>query len=105
VAAAVATLLAFGKVFSPQYMIWLVPFVVLVAGRRGIAAGMLTAAALGLTHLWFPHHYEVLASFYAKPSFEVLLRNLTVVALAAVLVWPRSEERSSGRAAPASRRE
>jgi hypothetical protein len=105
VAAAVATLLAFGKVFSPQFMIWLVPFVVLVAGRRGIAAGALAAVALGLTHLWFPHHYEVLASFYAKPSFEVLLRNLTVVALAAVLVWPRSEERSSARAAPASRRE
>ena len=95
-AAAVVTLLAFGKVFSPQFLIWIVPFVVLVGGRRGIAAGALAAASLGLTHLWFPHHYEVLATFYARPSFEVLLRNLTVVTLAALLMWPLSEREALG---------
>jgi hypothetical protein len=45
-AAAVAVLLAFGKVFSPQFLIWLVPLVPLVRGRRGLGAGVLLAASL-----------------------------------------------------------
>ena len=34
-AAAVAALMAFGKVFSPQFMIWLIPLVMVVRGVRG----------------------------------------------------------------------
>ena len=88
-AAAVAALLAFGKVFSPQFVIWLVPFVLLAGGLRGVASGTLLAAVLGLTHAWFPHHYWALAQgFGPTQAGELLARDLCVVALVVVLVWP-----------------
>jgi hypothetical protein len=96
-AAAVAAVLAFGKVFSPQFVIWLVPLVPLVRGRRGIAAGGLLASALVLTQLWFPHHYWALADGFAqRESWLLLARNLAIVALAAVLAWPRLEHEPLG---------
>ena len=53
-AACVCAFVAFGKVLSPQYLIWLVPLVALVSGRRGIAAVALLVAALVATQAWFP---------------------------------------------------
>ncbi len=91
-AAAVAATLAFGKVFSPQFVIWLIPLVPLARGRRGIAAGALLAAALVLTQLWFPRHYWPLAQSFAQPqSWFLLARDLSVLALAAVLAWPKGD--------------
>jgi hypothetical protein len=96
-AAAVAAVLAFGKVFSPQFVIWLVPLVPVVRGRRGVAAGGLLAGALVLTQLWFPHHYWALADNFAqRESWLLLARDLAVVALAAVLAWPRLEHEPLG---------
>jgi Glycosyltransferase family 87 len=96
-AAAVAATLAFGKVFSPQFVIWLVPFVPLVRGRRGIVGSALLAAVLVLTQLWFPHHYWALADGFAqRESWLLLLRNLAVVALAVLLAWPQLENESLG---------
>jgi Glycosyltransferase family 87 len=92
-AAAVAATLSFGKVFSPQFVIWLVPLVPLVRGRRGVAASTLLAAALVLTQLWFPRHYWALADgFSQRESWLLLARDLAVVALAALLAWPRELE-------------
>jgi hypothetical protein len=96
-AAAVAATLAFGKVFSPQFVIWLVPFVPLVRGRRGIAASSLLVAALVLTQLWFPQHYWSLAQGFAqRESWLLLARDLAVVALATLLASPRLEHESLG---------
>ncbi|MGZ8716380.1 MAG: glycosyltransferase 87 family protein [Gaiellaceae bacterium] len=96
-AAAVAATLAFSKVFSPQFVIWLIPLVPLVRGRRGFAAGALLAGALVLTQLWFPRHYWPLAQDFAQPeSWLLLARDLAVVALAALLAWPRREHESLG---------
>lgn len=82
-AAALAALVAFDKVLSPQYLIWLVPFVL---AARGLVAPALLFAALGLTGMWFPWHYWPLATGHASPwSWYLLARDLVLVALAAAL--------------------
>ena len=89
-AAAVCAFVVFGKVLSPQFLIWLVPLVVLVRGRRGLVAGAVLAVCLVLTQLWFPYRYWQLAlHFDGVASWLVLVRDLGLVALLAVLVWPR----------------
>jgi hypothetical protein len=98
-AAAVCGFVALGKVLSPQFLIWLVPLVPLVRGRRGVAAGALLAVALVLTQLWFPYRYWRLAlDFDATTSWLVLARDLVLVALLATLAWP---ERGGRRAVAA----
>jgi hypothetical protein len=93
-AAAVCAFVALGKVLSPQFLIWLIPLVPLVRGRRGLAAGGLLAGALVLTQLWFPFHYwELVFHFRALPSWLVLARDLVLVALLGVLVWPTTRTR------------
>ena len=72
---------------SPQFLIWLVPLVALVRGRRGLAAGATFALALVLTQLWFPFRYwPLVLHFAAFPSWMVFLRDLTLVVLFAVLL-------------------
>jgi uncharacterized membrane protein len=96
-AATVCALVAFDKVLSPQYLIWLVPFVVLVRGAPGIVACGLLIAALGLTQTWFPTHYFTLALDYSSPwSWYLLVRDLALVALAGVLLFELSRGRDFG---------
>jgi uncharacterized membrane protein len=91
-AACVAAFVAFGKVLSPQFLIWLIPLVPLVRGRRGLIASGVLAAALLLTQLWFPYRYWDLALRQdAFASWLVLARDLVLVALVAVLAMPRRE--------------
>jgi Glycosyltransferase family 87 len=88
-AAAVCVFVAFGKVLSPQYMIWLIPLVPLVRGRRGFAAGSLLATALLLTQLWFPKQYwNLVFGFGGYESALVLARDVVLLGLLALLVWP-----------------
>jgi hypothetical protein len=97
-AAAVCAFVAFGKVLSPQFLIWLVPLVPLVRGTRGLAASALLGLALVLTQLWFPFNYWDLALHFATyPSWLVLLRDLTLVVLFAVLLVPMGGERAAAR--------
>jgi len=88
-AAAVVAFVAFGKVASPQFLMWLLGIVVLVQGRRGTAAIGLLLVACGLTRLWFPRTYwELVKQFDPTSSWLVLVRDLVVVGLFAVLVVP-----------------
>ena len=86
-AAALCAFIAFGKVLSPQFMVWLIPIVPLVRGRRGLGASALLGFALVLTQIWFPFRYFRLSlDFEAGLSWLLLTRDLVLVALVAVLV-------------------
>jgi hypothetical protein len=84
-AAAIAIALVCTKVFSPQYLVWLVPFVALTLRRFALLA---LAAALVLTRLWFPEHWH---HFNNIPDMFALAapRNLAVCLLAIVLIFGR----------------
>ena len=78
-AAAIIGFLAFTRFFSPQYMVWVVPFAVLL----GPAAWALAALALVLAQLWFFHyHHGALGGYF----WLVLLRDVVVVVLYAVVL-------------------
>jgi hypothetical protein len=101
-AAAVCAFVAFGKVLSPQFLIWLIPIVPLVRGRRGLWGSALLLAALVLTQIWFPFRYFRLAlDFEPGLSWVLLARDLVLVALALVLAWPSHAARRARVAAPA----
>ena len=86
-AAAVVAFVAFGKVLSPQFLVWVLAMVVIVPGRRGAVAIMLLILACGLTRLWFPRTYwELVKSFDPTSSWLLLARDVVLVALFAVLV-------------------
>ena len=85
-AAAIVGFLAFTRFFSPQYLVWLVPLVVLLEP----VVWILAAAALILAQIWFFHYREVFA--LGGYVWLVLIRDLIVVAL---FVMARVELRGS----------
>ena len=98
-AASLAIVVAFSRVFSPQFALWLLPVVALVADAT---AGAVLAAALVLTQLWFPNRYWELALHQpALESWLVVARDVLVVALAAVLLRPLLQNGRLGERRPA----
>jgi hypothetical protein len=96
-AASVCAFVAFDKVFSPQYLIWLVPLVPLVRGRRGLAASAALVAALVLTQVWFPLRYWRFVGLDRGLAGVVLARDLVVVALLVLLAWPARQSSTGSR--------
>jgi 8-oxo-dGTP pyrophosphatase MutT (NUDIX family) len=85
-AAAVVAFVALGKVVSPQFMIWLIPFIPLV--RRRMAAALFIGA-LVLTQAWFPQRYwDYALHFNGTTTAIVLSRDLVLLALLGVLLLP-----------------
>ena len=93
-AAVVTTYIVFSKVFSPQYLVWLSPLVLLIGGRRGLRASMLLFVILGVTQIFEPYYYSLYWSMDAPwVVYLVLFRNLLVIGLLGLLVWPDPSER------------
>jgi hypothetical protein len=92
----VAVLLVFimvNKVFSPQYMVWLIPFVPLLPGRA--IAVFVTIAAL--TIYVYPFHFRELLDGQLVAALAVNVRNLLVIGLI-LLLWfsrPRQARRAT----------
>jgi uncharacterized membrane protein len=74
-AAAIAGFVAFTRFFSPQYLVWLIPFVFVLEP----AAWVLAALALVLAQIWFFHYADVFA--LGGYVWLVLIRDLLVLAL------------------------
>ena len=90
-AAVLVAFVALGKVLSPQFLIWLVPVVVLA---RRFGAIVLLAAALVLTQLWFPFRYwDLVREFDALTSWLVVARDLVLVALLVVVAKAAGDAR------------
>jgi Glycosyltransferase family 87 len=97
-AAAVVAFIAFGKVLSPQFLIWLLPLVPLVGGSAGLAACAIFAVTLVTTQLWFPHRYwDVVA--LGPEVWLVLARDLLLVGLFAALLVAIRQTREATRSA------
>jgi hypothetical protein len=83
-AAAVAGFLIFNRFVSPQYVVWLIPLVLLVPGRAGVAAIAIVAAALVLAQVWFFHYSHVFQ--LEGITWLVVLRDAALLALYVLLV-------------------
>jgi hypothetical protein len=81
--ATVVAFVAFGKVLSPQYLIWLIPLAPLALGRYVVPACATLAAALACTRYWFPSRFSEVAHLQSE-AWVVLVRNLLLVALFAL---------------------
>lgn len=89
VAASLAAAVVLGKVVSAQYLVWLVPSVVLIPGLAGTIAVAVTFAAMGLTQYLYPYLFDPFVERGIDRSAWILLARNLLVALLVALVWPR----------------
>jgi hypothetical protein len=96
---AMAVWMTFGKVLSPQFLLWLLPLLALCWGwgQIRIVAPAALVVALGLTQAVYPGRYEALTRLETAPIAVLAARNLILLALAVGLVaraaaTPRREE-------------
>lgn len=106
-AAAICVHVALGKVLSPQYVIWLMPFIaVLPVVRGGLVAAWLLVAVFLLTSAYYPGSYWL---YIHDRDFGwtlvILARNIALCALAAWLGLTLFRARSPATAARPGMRE
>jgi uncharacterized membrane protein len=80
VLAALLALIATSKVFSSQYVVWLLPFAALLPRPQALLAALVCAMTLQI----HPLNYEKLIDLQTQPIVILNWRNLLVVSL---LVW------------------
>jgi uncharacterized membrane protein len=85
--AALLVFVALGKVLSPQFLVWLLPAVGLLTGRRFWPGMALIVGTCALTRGWFPSRYwRLVFEFDGLASWLVFARDLLLVALLVLLL-------------------
>jgi hypothetical protein len=106
-AAAVLAFIVFGKVLSPQYMIWLFPFVAVLDGLTGSIARKIFLLGCVITLLLYPGPgFGMLLKHRAGAILLLNLRNALLIWLFGTLLWAQTthagDTRGRGRATPGS---
>ena len=74
------------KILSPQYLIWLIPFLPLVGGPLRVYVWALFVIIGGLTYYNFPAHYLKLMAFGNPEIIVLLARDLLLAAMAVLAI-------------------
>ncbi len=82
--AAVVGYLVGGKVLSPQYLVWLIPFAAVAGSGRWLFLGCCL-----LTTLVYPWMWGAMANFAPLPVSLLLIRNLSLVGL--FVLWLQAD--------------
>lgn len=98
-AVVVVALVAANSVFSPQYVMWFLPFAVLVAAQNGPHWPMVaaTVGVAGLTQVIWPWSYKYLLALEDWTLAVLVTRNVIVVVLGVLLaiqLWSLARERT-----------
>ena len=97
-AATIVAAVTLGKVVSPQYLVWLLPATLLVAGSRGRVAAIVLPVAMVVTQLIFPLLYADLVERADPVPVGLLVARNALLVVMLWSVWPR---RTVSRTAPA----
>ncbi len=92
-------LLVFSTIISPQYVLWFVPFVAILAARgERLLTGLYLAVAVLTTYILATIHGQIEGELYA--TVPIVVRNALLVAMMGVALWRLSPR---GRNVTASR--
>ena len=91
-----------GKVFSPQYAIWLAPFAAVAWGQRRFWLAGLMALGIALTQVEFPAQYWNLGAGETYPVALVAVRNLVLLGALAVALSAMSSSSATARSVSVS---
>jgi hypothetical protein len=84
----VTAFVIFGKVLSPQYLLWLIPLAALIPGRRGLRAWGILTVVLLLTLCVNPLFWNDLSGFAPTAIIIVLARNIVLLGFFIALLVP-----------------
>jgi hypothetical protein len=96
--AGVAGFLVFNRFISPQYLVWLLPLVLLVPSGAGLVAIALLTLSLALGQIWFFHYSHVFqldGIVWLVVARNALLFALYVLLLARLKTSTPSSEKTS----------
>jgi hypothetical protein len=98
--AATLGLLVFSSIISPQYLLWFVPFVAIIAARgERLITGTYLAAAILTTFILSTIHGQIEGQLYA--TLPIVARNALLVVMLAIAMYrlsPWSRDRREERA-------